>query len=134
TERGNGMTPCVDLRTFPPYRCYHKIEQRQARRTDDPWDLIIPGRSGFVAPFGGEYLLACTRGSTMTRKILAAVPDAVVHQDASGGANIKLHARHLGTVAPLLRLKRRRQLTAERQRRQAEQLRGFRFRPAAGAF
>src|SRR5262249_55823638 len=72
------------------------------------WDCILPGWSGFIAPYGGEYLLACTNGILKTRQILATVPDAVITQDGSDGQNIKFHVAPLETVAELLRSKKRR--------------------------
>jgi hypothetical protein len=116
---------CIDLRQFsPPYRCFNDLEGRPAYERDNPLDLVLPGWSGFVAPYGGEYLLACTRGRATTKRLLAAVPDAVITQDGGDGQNVKFHVRHLDVVAPLLRLRRRRQvvLTEEQVQARREQL------------
>jgi hypothetical protein len=71
--------PCVDLRQFdPPYRVHNEPEDRPAREYDKAWDLIIPGARGFVAPHGGEDLLACTHHRKTTNAILAAVAQSAV--------------------------------------------------------
>jgi hypothetical protein len=60
---------CIDLRAYsPPYRVHNEPEDRRAHERDDPWDLVIPGWSGFLAPQGGEHLLACTRGRKTTKQ------------------------------------------------------------------
>src|SRR5262245_34260889 len=107
--------PCVDLRDYADrYRPWNEIADRPARATDDPWDVILPGWGGFVAPWGGEYLLACTRGGgKTTKKVLAIDPEAVVTQDGSDGQNVRFHVRHFEAVAQVLRLKRRRVLSPE---------------------
>jgi len=102
---------CIDLRQMEPYRCWNEVEDRKAHGTDNPWDLVIRGSSGFVAPWGGEFLLACTRGRQATRKLLAVVPGAEVTQDGSDGQNFKFHKDHFPTVAAILRLRKRRRLT-----------------------
>jgi hypothetical protein len=113
------MSP-VDLRNYPPYRCYHEPEGRKARKTDDPWDLVLRGRKGFIAPCGGEYLLACTNHLLTTRRLLKAVPDAVITQDGSDGQNVRFHVNSLAAVAKILVLRRRRVFTpAEKARRAA---------------
>jgi hypothetical protein len=111
---------CIDLRQFsPPYRCFNEPEDRAARSYDDPWGLIIPGWSGFLAPQGGEYLLACTRGRITTDRVLAAAEGAVITQDGGDGQNVKFHVRHLDVVAPILRLRRRRQVVLTEEQLQA---------------
>jgi len=119
--------PCVDLRDYADrYRVLNELEGRRAHQADDAWDLIIPGRGGFVAPYGHEHLLACTRGIVTTRKVLALDPEALVTQHASDGQNVRFHTRHLNAVAKVLRL-RRRQLSDEHKARLAEAGRGSRF-------
>jgi hypothetical protein len=114
--------PCTDLRAFaPPYRVraaqVNPQGDRPARRHDDPWELVLSGARGFVAPAGGGHLLACTHHRNTTAAILAKVPGAVVTQDGDDGQNVRFHARHLDAVAGVLRLRRRRQVSeAERQR------------------
>jgi hypothetical protein len=50
---------------------------------------------------------------------LALVPDAVITQDGGDGQNVKLHARHFDVVAPLLRLRGRRQVVLTEEQLQA---------------
>jgi hypothetical protein len=114
--------PCIDLRACsPPYRVLlaqvNPEGDRPAYERDDPWELVLPGAAVFVAPWGGEHLLACTRHRITTLRILATVPDAVVAQDGSDGQNVRFHARHLDAVASILRLRRRKEVSeAERER------------------
>jgi|SRR6516162_9263471 hypothetical protein len=122
--------PCIDLRDYGDrYRVWNELEGRRAHQADDPWDLVIPGRGGFVAPHGREHLLACTGSSITTRRVLAADPEAVVIQDGSDGQNVTFHAGHFTAVAEVLRLRRRRRQPAQA----ADRLRGHQFRPAAQA-
>lgn len=127
-----GQPTCVDLRRYgETYRVRNEPDDRPARATDDPWDLIIPGQSGFVAPWGGDDLLACTRGGVLTRKVVALIPGAVVRQqEDNGGANVRFHADHFPAVADLLRLRRRRHAPAAA----ADRLKPFRYaaRQSAG--
>src|SRR5262245_52277171 len=110
---------CIDLRQFSlPYRCVNDLEGRPAYERDNVWDLVLPGSAGFVAPWGGDYLLACTRHRITTAAILAKVPGAVVTQDGSDGQNVKFDARHLDVVAGVLRLYRRRQVVLTEEQRQ----------------
>jgi hypothetical protein len=119
------MSNCVHLlkRSGNRYRVFNEIEGRQAFARDDPWDLVLPGRSGFVAAWGDDRLVACTHSTITTRRILAAVEGAVIVQDGDDGANIAFPAERLDVVAPILRLRRRRQAAA------ADHLRKFAFNP-----
>src|SRR5687768_16029098 len=108
------MTTCFDLRDYGDrYRVWNELEDRTAHKTDDPWDLILPGRSGFVAPYGGDQLLACTNSRLTTGRLVATVPEALVTQDGTDGQNIRFHARHLDAVADLLGLRKRRQASPQ---------------------
>jgi hypothetical protein len=109
----------------------NEVEGRRAWADDDPWDVTLPGANGFLAPYGGEYLLACTRGIRVTRKVLAIDPGAVVTQDASDGQNVKFHVRHFEAVAEVMRLRRRRQVSEAERERLAEAGKGTRF-PGTG--
>jgi hypothetical protein len=122
---------CPDLRIIGRrFRPQNETYNRSAHSTDDCWELVLPGRSGFVAPFGGSLLMACTRSSGTTDKILASVPGARVHQDGADGQNIVFPADWLSTVADLLRLRCQRVLSAEQRRANAERLKSFRFVPS----
>jgi hypothetical protein len=126
--------PCINLRAYsPPYRVHNELEGRPAYERDNAWDLVIQGSGGFVAPQGGEFLLACTRHRLTTNAILAKVPDAVVMQDGSDGQNVKFAARHLDTVAGILGLRRRRQLSEEQKAALAEANAPYRFRPPSSS-
>ena len=97
--------------------------------TDAPWELILAGWAGLVAPYGGEFLLACTRRRDTTDRVLAAAPGAVITQDGGDGQNVKFHARDLDLVAPTLRLRRRRQVSEEQRAAAIERLKPFAFTP-----
>ena len=102
---------CIDLRCHSDrFRVWNEIEGRKAHVTDDPWDLILPGHSGFIAPHGGDQLVACTNHTLTTRAVLAAAPGAVVTQDGSDGQNIRFASVYLDAVAMVLRIRKRRHL------------------------
>src|SRR5262245_52955747 len=125
--------PCVDLRQFdPPYRIHNEPEDRPAREYDKAWDLIIRGARGFVAPYGGEYLLACTRSGQGTSAVLAKVPGAVVTQQGTEGANIKIRVEDLDAVADIFRLYRRREVSDAERDRLARLGEAYRFPPGHG--
>jgi hypothetical protein len=124
------MSECVDLRDFGDrYRVWNELEGRRAYGRDDPWHLTLPGWSGFVAPHGGVKLVARTRSRGMTRRLLAVVPGAQVVQDGDDGQNVTFDASHLGLVADLLRLRRRRHLTDAQRQALGERVARFRFSP-----
>jgi hypothetical protein len=124
--------PCVDLRQYDRYRVWNELEGRKAHQADDPWDLIIPGRLGFVAPYGGEFLHACTNSLITTRRVLAIDPEALVTQHGSDGQNVKFHSRHFEAVAKLMDLRRRKVLSEEQKAAQVERLKAYQF-PASGS-
>jgi hypothetical protein len=125
---------CVDLRTYGDcFRVWNELEDRRAYDRDDPWDLILPGWSGFVAPHGGTKLVACTRSQITTRRLLATVPGAVIVQDGADGQNVTFDADHLAAVACLLRVRKRRHLTDAQRQAFGERLAGFRFSPGHAA-
>jgi len=63
----------------------------------------------------------------VTDRLLAAAPDAVITQDGGDGQNVKFHVRHFDAVAPILRLRKRRQLTEEQREAAIERLKPFAF-------
>jgi hypothetical protein len=125
-----------DLRAVgDQYRLWNEIERRWAHARDDPDELVIPGRAGFVAVYGAGTLVACTNGIAATKRILVGVPGARVTQDGDDGQNIAFPAEHLPIVAELLRLRKRRRchLTPEQLRAGAERLASYQFRPQSPA-
>jgi hypothetical protein len=126
------MSECVDLRDFGDrFKIRNEPEDRPARKTDDPWDLIVPGSRGFVAPYGGEDLLACTNHSTTMKRLLATVPGAKVVQDGTDGQNVRFDVTDLGGVAEVLRLRKRRRVSEEQRATMIARTARYRFRPAA---
>jgi hypothetical protein len=123
------MSHCVHLlKQFGGrFKVFNEVEGRPAHARDDDWDLTLLGRSGFVAVWGEGLLVACTHSTTTTKRLLAAVPDSVVVQDGSDGANIAFPAEHLDAVAAILKLRRKRQYTAAQ--RQAASARLAKVRP-----
>jgi hypothetical protein len=124
---------CTDLREFAGerYRVWNETENRKAYERDDPWDLVIPGIQGFVAPHGGELLVACTNSQLLGKRILKKLPGAILHQDASDGMNILFHLSYFSQIAEFLRLKKRRRLTEEQKKVLAVHSVPFAKRPSA---
>jgi hypothetical protein len=124
------MTPtCPDLRQLAGrFKVENELENRKAHVTDDPWDLVLRGRGGLVAPWGKGRLVACTLGWATTQKILVAVPGAEVWADGGDGQNIVLPAAGLEAVAGLLYLLKRRRLSPEQRRAGAERLAPYRLK------
>jgi hypothetical protein len=118
---------CIDLRTVGPYRPINEHTGKLARLDDDPWNLVLPGRAGFVAPWDRERLVACTWNVQTTRRILATVPDAIVTQDGDDGANITFPVEQLDSVAGVLRLRKKRIGNADH-------LKAFQFTPPVPDF
>lgn len=116
---------CVDLRQMTAYRLVNELTGRRAGPRDDPWELVVPGWCGDVSPFGGDLLIASTRGIVKTRQVLAEVPGAVVNQDADDGANILFPVEHFAKVAALLRLRKRRTIPEGQRAARIAQLRPF---------
>jgi hypothetical protein len=98
----------IDLRTVGRYRPRNEPMKRTARSHDDLWDLILPGRSGFVAPWGPGLLVACTNSTVTTKSILASVPGTAIVADGEDGQNVTFQVDHLPTVAGILRLRKKR--------------------------
>jgi hypothetical protein len=120
---------CLDLRQMSGFKLLNELTGKRAGVRDDAWELLIPGWCGDVSPYGGDLLIASTNGDKKTRQILAAVPGAVVSQDADDGANIIFHADHFATVARILRLRKRRTLSEDARRRACDNLRPFPTNP-----
>jgi hypothetical protein len=122
------MKACIDLREYGDrYRVWNELEDRKAHQADDPWDVVISGWAGFVAPYGGSCLLACTNSDRTARKILQAVPGARVIQEGSDGSNIAFDVTHFETVASILRLRRRRVVSPEQRAIAVQRLAKYHF-------
>jgi hypothetical protein len=123
------MSNCVHLlKQFGGrFKVFNEVEGRPARVRDDAWDLILVGRSGFVAVWGAGLLVACTHSTATTKRLLATVPDSVIVQDGADGANVTFPAEHLDAVAVVLKLRRKRQYTPAQ--RQAASARLAKVRP-----
>jgi hypothetical protein len=122
------MTTCIDLRKYGNhYRVWNEIEGRRAQQRDDPWDLIVLGRCGFIAPYGGNQLLACTNGSLTASRILERVPSASVTQHGVDGQNVRFPAAAFALAAPILRLRHRRQVSEEQRQVAAQRLARYHF-------
>src|SRR4051812_1796638 len=98
---------CIDLRTIGPYRPVNELTGLPARGFDDPWDFVLPGRAGFVAPWGPQSLVASTNSMATTRSILASVPGAKMVADGEDGQNVTFQVDHLPTIAGILRLRKK---------------------------
>jgi hypothetical protein len=129
------MSNCTSLlhRYGSRFKLFNEIRSRRAFARDDPWELIIPGRRGFVAPWGYDgSLVAITNATRTTRRLLVAVPGAVVVQDGSDGANITFMPEHLDAVAEVLKLRRKKQYTPAQRQAAAAQLAKARLKRLSG--
>jgi hypothetical protein len=97
----------LDLRTVGRYRTVNELTGLPARAVDDPWDVILPGRAGFVAPWGPQSLVASTNSTATTRSILVSVPGAKIVADGEDGQNVTFQVDHLPTIAGILRLRKK---------------------------
>jgi hypothetical protein len=88
---------CVDLRQYADrFRVFNEVGGRRAHKADDPWDLILLGWSGFVAPWGGDKLVACTNNLTTSRHRAdpRAFPDLLCHFARGRRRAILARAKH----------------------------------------
>jgi hypothetical protein len=125
---------CINLHALAGnrFRVWNEMESRRGHKEDDPWDWVLPGRSGFVAPWSATRLVACTASAKTTKRFLAMVPGAAIVQDESGtGANITIEPVYLNVAANVLRLRRRRRLTDAQREAALVRLSPFGFLPAA---
>jgi hypothetical protein len=125
------MSNCTNLlhRYGTRFRVFNEVEGRPARTRDDEGELIIPGRSGFVAVWGQALLVACTHATATTRRVLEHVPGSVVVQNGDDGANIAFGPEYLDTVAAILRLRRNRRYTPAQRQAAAARLEKVRPKP-----
>lgn len=93
----------------------------------------MPGRSGDVSAYGGELLIASTRSTVTTKRIIETVPGAAVNQDAEDGQIVLFDAKHFATVAGIRKLRKKRVLTAQQREIAAERLKRTRFTPKRAA-
>ena len=101
-------------------------------RIDDCWLQTIVGRLGHIFPFGGNLLAAGTAARGPLARRLATLPFCQVWQDGDDGVTVVFPAQHLVTIAKLLRIPRRRQLTDAQLKSLAEHGAAYRFtRPNA---
>src|SRR5262249_6063816 len=87
------------------------------------------GVNGHVGVHGDNLLTACTRSKLATGRILKAVAGARVAQDGSDGQNVVFDVASLDTVAAILRLRRRKRMTAEQKAALAEASAAWRLQP-----
>jgi hypothetical protein len=134
------LNSCTDLRRLAAghYRVHNENAGRRAYEGDDPWDLILPGRAGFVAPWayvpprGSGALVACTNSTVTTKRLLTTIPGCAIDQDGADGANVAFPAEYLDAVAAILRLRRRRQYTPEQRQAAAARLAAVRPQTLSG--
>jgi len=105
------VVECIDLRQYGErFHVWNETERRRAWERDDPWDMNLRGRLGFIAPWGPTTLVACTNSMITTRKILAAVPGAKIAQDGDDGQNVTFPGEAFEVVAAIMQLRKRRKL------------------------
>jgi len=127
---------CVNLKEMfgDRYKATHEesyfAEHGENAIREDPWLLIIPCYSGHICPWGGNDLAACTDKAGPVVNRLKALPFATVAQDGSDGANIVFDVVHFNQVAEIMKPRRRKRLSEEQKRANAERLR--QYQPAKG--
>lgn len=109
----------LDLRTLAGkrYRIGHD-ESRDAEHGDgsravDLWLLILPGARGHVYPHSDKLLGVATNTAGPTAKAIASLPGVEIVQQGDDGWNMTFPPALLPKVANLIKLRTRRQLSAE---------------------
>lgn len=121
-------TTCPDLRALAgtKFRLGHD-HGRPARLIDDPWLLTIRCRTGHVYPHSADRLAFASDSRGGVARAVAALPGAVVEQDASDGFNVSFPVALWPQVAELVKPRRRRQMTPEQRQASADRLARFAF-------
>lgn len=101
--------------------------QGRGREEQRAWLVLIPGRYGHVYPFSADRLAAYVAGRLQPNKVKL-LPFAEVHQDGDGECTVLFEPQHLDRIAPLVGLRRRRQLSADHKRKLTEASKPYRFR------
>ncbi|MFN8626030.1 MAG: hypothetical protein U0587_08630 [Candidatus Binatia bacterium] len=125
--------PCINLaeRFGHLYRIGWEADGKtksQWAREDWPWLMEIRCRYGAVSPFGG-ILLAMTDKPRIGAQ-LRRLP-CVLHAQGDLEVLIRFHVDHIEQVLALLKPYRRRQVSEEQKRQQAERLAPYRFGKSA---
>ncbi len=132
-------TNCVDLRAM--FKDEFRLEHEEAYEAEDPkyraheeaWLTIIPGKLGWVFPWGGRILAAYTK-SPSARRALEQHPKVVVKQGGTIGdlvcpeAILAFDVELIYEVADILRLKRRRKISPEARIAAIERLAKYQFK------
>ncbi len=88
-------------------------ERGASARSDDPWLQIIPCQHGHIYPYGGEMLVASTARHGRVAKSLVQLDCTTLYRDGDDGVDLLFHVDDFGTVAKLMKPRRRRKLSAE---------------------
>ncbi len=139
-EGNNAMRPsCMDLRQLfgDKYRLAveesYYAERPQFRKQEEPWLTFIVCRYGQIGVWGGNLLVASTRGLGSVAIRLKALPFAQVVQDGSDGVNVTFALEHFDAVAEIMKPRKRRpKLSREHKAKLMEANAKFRFQPASG--
>lgn len=89
-------------------------------QTEDPVYMEVPCANGFIAPWSGTELVACTARAGAVARKLGALPFTTVVQDGDDGANVAFPVERFEEVAAVMKPRRRRRLSPTARRRLAE--------------
>lgn len=132
TSKSNGETlavkPVAPINLRERYGDKYRISYEESyyaqygrrAKIDDPWLQIIVGRRGHIYPFGGNSLAASTNACGPVARRLAALPFCRTWQAGDDGVTVLFDVAYLGAVAKLLRIPKKRRLTAAQRRGLAE--------------
>jgi hypothetical protein len=114
------MTTCINLldRLGTRYRVsFDPSRAADHPRTADPWEMQIQCERGVIFPFGGDLLAVEVDGRAVTISRLRSLSCCRVHQEGERDATFLFGIPDFGTVAAVVRPRRRRQVSdAERER------------------
>ena len=101
--------------------------KHRPREKLDPWYMVIPCERGEIYPQGGDVLVVEVEGRPRTRQRLASLDCTTVHQDGDDFAAFRFHVDDFDAIAEIMRPRKRRRLSEEQRRKNAERLREHQY-------
>ena len=122
---------CVDLkqRFGERYRVTYEesyyVDRGDGARTKAPWLMVLPCKNGYICPWGGSTLVACTNANGSVASQLRKLPFTTVAQDGDDGVNVLFDVKYLDEIAAIMKPRRRRRLSESQKRKSIERLRHY---------